>query len=325
MNVNLRCPRRRWRPRRLLLAVGLALAVLAPAVLSGPAAGAQPPPPMIAGPLPPVPPISPIQGRTGGTEADFSFTTAEPTTARINYKPMAAGAASDGEWQEILTYSMTHEVKLTGLTSNTGYDVFVTAETSAGTRLNAYANFHTLKKRVRLVLDEITILHDGDLFGTGEPTWFWSVEWDGGTSGGCFPNTTPSGVEHLSGVCQAGSYGEGTFVPRNDRNEKLALTFAEENFPAMPESFTLTAWSSESDFPDPLTWLVNQIGCCSFTSPDDKIEPWPVPQPTEWSSTPITRRLFDEVESTMLFRFDVFYDNVPYPPNHGRAQVHSNF
>jgi len=322
MNVNLRCPFRRWRPGRLLLAAGLALAVLAPAVLSGPAAGAQPPP-TIAGPLT-LAPISAIQVRAGGTEAFISFTTVEPTTATINHEPMGA-AASDGQRQVIPTYSRTHEVKLTGLTSNTRYDVFVTAETSAGTRLNAQAGFHTLKKRVRLVLDEITILHDGDLFGTGEPTWFWSVTWDGGTSGGCFPNTTPSGVEHLSGVYQAGSYGEGTFVPRNDRNEKLALTFAEENFPAMPESFTLAAWSSESDFPDPLTWLVNQIPCCTFTSPDDKIEPWPVPQPTEWSSTPITRRLLNEVESTMLFRFDVFYDNLPYPPNHGRAQVHSNF
>jgi hypothetical protein len=234
--------------------------------------------------------------------------------------------ADDGQWQTVATPSRTHQVTLSGLTSNTGYEVLVRTEDSTGKRLEARAGFYTIKKRVRLVVDEITITKDGDWFGNGEPTWFWSVLWDGGSSGGCFPNTTPSGVEHLSGVCQAGSYGEGAFVPRNDRGQKLALTFAEENFSVLPQTFFVSAKTTEEDLIDPLIVLVSELGA-EFTPVYGSV-PFAVPQDREWMSAPIMLSPHcDEcsVESRILFRFDVFHDNLSYPPNHGRALVHSNF
>jgi hypothetical protein len=311
--------------RRTLLAVGVALAALAPAALSDSAQAAAPPT------------LSPFQIKATGTQAGIAFSSSEPVTVSFDYRPAAAltaapaqpltaGIIATNDPRFTPYYGTTHNLRLTDLRSNTPYTVVVTARTRDNRTATAQANFTTARKRVRLVLDEITITEDGDWFGQGEPTWYWSVFWAGGSSGGCFPNTTPSGVEHLSGVCQAGGYGEGTFVPRNDRGEKLALTFAEENFPTMPETFSLSARSSEEDLIDPVIWLVSQIGN-EFTPVHGRI-PVTVPQDKEWSSTPITLRPHcDEcsMESTMLFRIDVFHDNVPYPPNHGRTQVHSNF
>ncbi|MGD9892821.1 MAG: hypothetical protein AB7R89_17640 [Dehalococcoidia bacterium] len=331
MNVPTMC-------RRALVGVVLALAAVASTALGNPVQAAGPPT------------LSPLQIKAGGTLATVAFTSSEPVTVAIDFRPATAGAitttaaALTSQPAQPITsgiiaandprftnpyYGTTHEQRLTGLKSNTPYTVVVTARTPDNRTATAQGNFTTARKRIRLVLDEITVSEDGDWFGKGEPTWFWSVFWDGGRSGGCFPNTTPSGVAHLSGVCQAGSYGEGTFVPRNDRNEKLALTFAEENFPVMPTSFSLHAWSTEEDLIDPLIWLVSQVGHefipvhASMPLPEPQ-----VPQGREWASTPITLSPHCDgcsVESTMNFRVDVFYDNLPYPPNHGRTQVHSNF
>jgi hypothetical protein len=84
---------------------------------------------------------------------------------------------------------------------------------------------------------------------------------------------------------------------------------------------------------DPLIWLVSQVGV-DF-DPVIGRTPLPVPQGREgqeWASTLITvKPSCDDgttscsFTSTMTFRFDLFYDNLPYTPNHGRAQVHSNF
>src|SRR5215218_10257514 len=137
-------------PRRAFAAAALAMAVLGAAALSGPAAGADPPKPVpIGGGTLAIAPISALQVRPGGTEAAVSFTTAEPTTVSVDYKPVAALAASGqppsrlnqaanplgqapptaGEWQfqATFTYATAHELKLAGLTSNTAYVVTVTA------------------------------------------------------------------------------------------------------------------------------------------------------------------------------------------------------
>ena len=70
------------RIKRLLLAGGLTLGVLATAAVGGHAAGAQ------------AAPISPLKVQAGGTEATLSFTTAEPASVTIDYKPTVAMAAT---------------------------------------------------------------------------------------------------------------------------------------------------------------------------------------------------------------------------------------
>ena len=290
--------------RRFLVGATLALAALAPATLGGPVANAQSPPT-----------LSPLRVQAFGTEATVTFTSSEPVAVTITHQPTTGGQPVVQSWN---IYTTTHETKLTGLTSNTQYQVSVAAVTRDGRRTNGAATFTTTKKRVRLILDRITITDDGDWIGKGEPTWSWKVEWAGGETGACFPNTTPSGIEHLVGVCQAGSYGEGTIFPHNDRGEKLMLTFAEENFPAMPTSFTLSASAAESDLTDVLPFPTFHRAGAPM--------PWPVPQDKEFASQAMTVLANGPgFESTMDFRFELFHDNVPYPPNHGRAQVRSNF
>jgi hypothetical protein len=299
--------------KRVLIGAGLALAALAPAALSGPSADAQT-----------APTLSPLRILALGTEATVSFTSSEPAALTITYQPKGA-PISQSRAQVQSAYTAAHEVKLAGLTSNTAYSFSITARTSDGRLASVQGSFTTAKRRVRLILDRINITDDGDWIGKGEPTWFWKVAWSGGETGACFPNTTSSGLDQLVGVCQSGSYSEGTFFPHNDSGDKLTLTFAEENFPTMPRSFALSAGAEESDLPlvSGRTWEV----ITGFGTPSATPVEWSVPQDKEWASMAITVDASGRggFSSTMDFRFELFHDNLPYPPNHGRAQVRSNF
>ena len=334
--------------RRLILGAALALAALAPAALSGSVSDAQTMPPT----------ISPLQVRAGGTEAIISFTSPEPLAVTLDYKPLTAAAVgpqptvhvfdggfqpaagatpapsiplpgTGGGWQWQRTYTTTHELKLTGLVSNTQYQVSVTGETRTGRRISGSTTFTTAKKRVRLILDRIQVADDGDWIGKGEALWVWSVTWAGGETGGCNPNTTSSGLESSAGVCQPASIGEGLHHPRTESGEKLTKIFAEENFPqGMPKSFTLAAGAEERDLLLPWGRLWETlVHIARFHGPTASFE-WSVPQDKESASTPAkvgANAAKNELESRMEFRFELFHDNLSYPPNHGRAQVRSNF
>ena len=190
--------------RRFILAAGLALAALAPAALGSPVADAQPP----------VPTISPLRVQAFGTGATVSFTSSEPVAVSITHQPMATGAAGQPTVQVQPSYATTHEFKLTGLTSNTRYQVSVAAETRAGQRINGSANFYTARMRVRVTLREINITKDGDAFWmNGEPSWLVRLEWAGGETGGCYPNN--------GSFCETGSHGEGRIFPRNYLGQPL--------------------------------------------------------------------------------------------------------
>jgi hypothetical protein len=291
--------------RRLFLATGLALAALVPAALNGPATDAQTAPPV----------ISPLRVLAFGTEATVSFTSSEPVAATITYQPSAG--TGQPTVQASNTYTTAHETTLTGLTSNTQYQVSVAAETRAGQRTNGSANFYTAKQRVRVTLREIDITKDGDAWwSNGEPSWLVGLGWAGGETAGCFPNN--------GNVCETGSYGEGRFVPRNYLGQPLMWLFAEENFDAMPSVFNISADAEESDLD-----VINYIGrtfecigrfftikyaCGTFGSPNTSTE-WRVPVGQEFASTPITVTANDSDEflSTMAFTFELFYDQLSYP------------
>jgi hypothetical protein len=164
------------------------------------------------------------------------------------------------------------------------------------------------------------VVHDdGDWLGKGEPTWFWSMAWDrrvggggvevdGERSGGCYP---------YRALCEPGSTGEGTIYPTNPRGQKLALTFAEENFPALPERFTLGAHAEEGDWPHPCL-------PCEF-QPGSTVT-LPVPTGGEGSVREVAiPARGDGLESTLHFRFETFHDTLPYPPNRGSTRVHHNY
>src|SRR5262249_11650518 len=147
-------------------------------------------------------------------------------------------------------YTRLHERKLMGLTSNTTYNVTVTAQTQAGQTYTTTTSFTTAKKRVRVTLESIDITDDGDWFGNGEPLWFVMPIWNGGSGAGqfhgendgafCYPNDY--------GKCKYGSFGEGRFTPLNSNTDRaLQFIFAEENFDRFPSSVALQAWAKEND------------------------------------------------------------------------------
>jgi len=122
--------------KRVLLGGGLALGIVATAVLGGSTAGADAPPRSLgiaalcgqSGCI--APPISALTVQAFGTEATLAFTTIEPAAVTLDYKPVTAPTA--GSQSPAQGYATTHEHKLPGLKSNTAYDVTVTAQTQAG-------------------------------------------------------------------------------------------------------------------------------------------------------------------------------------------------
>jgi hypothetical protein len=296
--------------RRIILAAGLALAALAPAALGGPAADAQAPTT-----------LSPLRVLALGTEATVSFTSSEPVAVTITHTPTAGGRPVVRSWD---IYTTTHATTLTGLTSNTQYQVSVTAVTPDGRRTNGSANFYTAKKRVRVTLREINVTEDGDIFWmNGEPTWYTRLEWAGGFSGGCFPID-----------CQQGSYSEGRIQPRNPAGQPLMWLLAEENFDAMPTKVTLYAGAYENDasfvsrIAQAIEHFVSCVGsdCLGSFAPDDldfAAQVWQVPAGQDFASTTVviqTDHSGQGFKSTMAFTFELFHDNLNYPAARNTAQ-----
>jgi hypothetical protein len=284
--------------RRALLGAGLALAALAPAAFGGPVADAQPAPPT----------LSPLRVQAFGTEATVAFTSSEPVAVTITHQPTGGGQPTTQAWD---IYTTTHETTLTGLASNTQYQVSVTAMTRDGRRTNGAANFYTAKKRVRVTLREINITRDGDAWwSNGEPAWLVRLQWAGGEVAGCFPNN--------GNVCEVGSYGEGRFVPRNYLGQPLTWIFAEENFDAMPAALGISADAKEFDFVPIVGGVLDFLERGpSFETPGSSSgvdEEWHVPAGQDFASTAIVLSAGnEEFKSTTAFTFELFHDNLSYP------------
>lgn len=310
--------------RRTLVASGLALAVLA---LAATGASAQRPAP--------APMLEPLRVYASGQQATvevyanedvaISHTLREGGVAMLT--GAARGTAEPGTGIELErpggaadpAYQPRHNLKLAGLKSATTYVLTVRATNRAGRATTAETTFTTLKRRVRVTLDSITITGDGDFIGKGEPTWFWTVGYPVISVQDCFPAS--------AGKCKEGSYGEGTFTPFNGAGTKYSYVFAEENFRSlggedytvMPSQFVLRAKAVESDAG--LGWLDDLFDWGAFLSGGNEAS-WQAPQGVETASQALTLTANDSsFRSTMTFHFDLFHDSGSYPPNDGR--VHS--
>ena len=337
---------------RLIGALMLAVAVLGTATLGAPTAGADPgptrTPPGAGGTIAAQgPPISAIAVLAFGHEVTLSFTTAEPSEVTVTHTPAMGRAAasplpvaaapaitpattpagtlhvppgvlSEPTAQHVLRqYTTTHEVKLTGLTSNTAYNVSVVAETQAGQKHTAEVRVLTAKQRVRVTLREIRITDDGDwdpdyvlgdIDNPGEPLWHVALKWTGGAVSACYPLD-----------CFAGQYGAGTIFPRSRSGDSLTWLFAEENFDTMPAKFTLSAGAEEEDL-IPLAVIAEVAECiianseCQFST--DIPTEWQVPEGKESDSTVVRIRADDGgtgFHSELVFTFELFHDQLSYP------------
>ncbi len=226
---------------------------------------------------------------------------------------MAAPAA--GGQSPAQGYATTHERKLTGLTSNTTYDVTVTATTQSGQKHTATTSFTTAKKRVRITLESIDITNDGDLIDNGEPVWFVQPIWDGVTGFGkydgalCYPNDY--------GECQYGSFGEGRFTPLNSTTGRaLQIIFAEEHFDRFPSTVSLKVWAKEDDAIGGASIIecITNPGCP--VGDDAALREWRVPQGVEFAEQTITVPAVDAstgFASVLTFHFELVHVQAPYP------------
>jgi hypothetical protein len=297
---------------------------------------------------PPV--ISGLSAQAAGTFATVTFTTAEPAYVTINHKPVTAPAATqataqvfdgqfqattsptatnrtpaqvfDGQFQATRTYATTHELKLSGLQSNTTYDVTVTAESQAGQKSTAQTRFTTAKKRVFVVLESIDIEEDGDWVGDGEPVWFVKPYWDGGSFKGsndgayCYPN------EGSAARCKYGEFGEGRITPRNSRGNAMMFVFAEEHFDRFPSRISLQAWAKEDDLVGGSAFIeciIDTINSDNDSCSGDgsmAVE-WTVPQGVESAEQRVTvpgNHPGRGFKSVLTFRFELTHHNAPYNP-----------
>lgn len=351
-------PNYRTVAQRLITAAGLALAVVGASALGGPTAHADTPPtraiPAVVGTAAAQgAPISPLKVLAFGTEATISFTTAEPAAVTVMHKPATARAAAgpaaataptgalgtrpaivqqitDGQPLPILRqYTTTHQVKLTGLTSNTAYTVTVVAETQSGQKHTVETEVRTAKARIRVTLREINIEYDGDVdpgWGfaeierAGDPLWVVGLAWGGVGVGGCFP------VD-----CNYGEYQAGRIFPRNSAGQSLTWLFAEENFDKLPDKLKLYTYTVEDDgvfgaigaaivdcfnpgaFGCDFVVAVN--GGYAYDSNHGSETSWTMPQ-GEFSSTTVTVRGDDKTtafKSVLTFTFETFHDLLSYP------------
>jgi hypothetical protein len=329
---------------RLLTGAALATAVLGSATLSMPTTDAAAP-------------ISALKVQAGGTEAMVSFATAEPASVTVEHKPagMPAAATTAGgqmaaqgqgpndalwgikrpstapsttapvgqsEGAPLGGYATTHQRKLTGLQSNTAYEVTVTALTQSNQLHTATTRFTTARQRVRVTLREITITEDGDIFWmNGEPMWLVRLTWADGKTGACYPNN--------GNICETGDHGEGRIFPKNYLGQPLTWLFAEENFDTMPAAFSISAKGEEYDFVPALSKLAECfVGACSTGEGSNEgtysTKSWQVPAGREWASTPIAVDADDsqqEFRSTLAFTFELFHDNLSYPAARNTPQT----
>lgn len=280
--------------------------------------------------------ISPLQVQPFGTRATVTLTSSEPTAITFVNRPVAGlvdpldtgGVLTDAESPPAAAYQTQHQFEIKPLRSNTAYELSVVATTRRGQQLTAQTRFTTAKKRVRIALDKIALEQDGDWgwAGKGEPIWLWLVEWAGGAAGDCYPSTGTE-VQHLVGLCQEGSFGEGEIFPKTADGQRLQLIFAEENFQAMPQSLELTTDVEENDLIDVILFPFDLIAP-KFNPPRVPGITWAVPQDKEFAVERFTVRadkesIGQDLKSVMHFSFELFHDNLSYPPNHTHPQVHS--
>ena len=326
--------------RRALTGAVLALAVVAPAALGAstrPAAAA--------------PTLEPLRVFAGGQQATVEVRASEPvaidyslregatmivTPVRQTSSPAPATFFIPGlpirmmqPEGGVLTpvtepvYEPAHSLKLTGLKSNTTYTLTVRATNLVGQQASTETTFTTLKRRVRVTLDSISVLSDADLIGQGEPSWFWTLGYPVVSIRDCFPSA--------AGKCKEGGFGTGTITPLSSKGAKYAHVFAEENFQSlpggedyttMPADFVLKVRAVESDAG--LGWLDDFIAKVDFNFFFSGVSEasWQAPQGVETASKTVMLQANDGgFRSSLTFRFELFHDNASYPPNDGR--VHS--
>jgi len=301
--------------KRLILGAALALAALAPAALAGPAHAAAPLT------------ITQMEVRAAGTYAVVAFTSSEPALVSAEYKPAtpAAGATLAGPAIDLvaggivgpIVPAQAHELKLTGLSSNTTYALTVTARTADNRTATAQTTFTTAKKRVRITLESIEVTNDGDLIGPGEPVWFVKPMGDGvsytnqyGDAGLCYPNAGSAGK------CKHGTFGEGRFTPLNESGRALQIIFAEEYFDRFPETVGLTAWAKEDDAIGGASIIecLTNPGCP--VGDDAATREWRVPQGVEFAEQTVTVPADDAstgFASVLTFHFELVHAQAPYP------------
>lgn len=333
---------RRLRPARLLLAAGVALSLLAPAAFGGSVKPADAAPPT----------LEPLRVYAAGHEATVEIHASEevsishslreggavmvgragretgdsaPAGFRLPGLPGSVTQPGGGVLSPAMdpVYLPRHRFKLTGLKSNTTYTLTVRATNRMGQQASAETSFTTLKKRVRVTLDSITVLSDGDWHSDGEPTWFWTLGYPVISIRDCFPSA--------AGKCKEGHFGTGTIAPLTSGGVKYAHVFAEENFQplaggedytTMPTNFVLKAKAVESD--GGLGWLddfLEKVDLDFFGIGAPQAS-WQAPQGVETASQTVFLGVKDGAfHSIMSFRFELFHDNTSFPPNDGR--VHS--
>jgi hypothetical protein len=296
------------------------------------------------------PALSTVSVQPGGTDAWVTFTSTVPSTARVevqqaglkNIDPVMVASGTEpaghhpigGVGSPVATsvgavnasdpvapvYETTHKLHLTNLKPGTSYHASVSASTQAGDQLSSQVRFDTLQERVRITVDTIDLQHGGALFGDNTVWWYLGVSWGGtgyqpvsaqGSVTTCFPsNDSGDPMERVVGVCQTGSYGDGTFVPLNNRQHHLSWVFAQENFDVMPTTFTVSGAADEQDFfspgePNP---EYTGRGCLPKATTT-------VPVGMGAQSTTISvcgDDLNTTFQSLVTYRVEVFYDNAVY-------------
>lgn len=211
--------------------------------------------------------------------------------------PITGGVATIDGTPPPADYRKEHTIRLTGLQSNTTYEVTVHAATADGRTAVARQTFTTLKARVRVTLEEINIEDDGDgvFRGDGEPRWEMELS-PGGKI--CFPIKCGT----------FGNYGEGRFVPRDPAGNRLSWQLYEEVYNGLPDTLTISVKAEEDD--GAISGSPSQISTATAA--------WRVPRGVESTSARVQVRgdqASRDFRSVLTFTFELFHDDKPYVIN----------
>jgi hypothetical protein len=346
---------RSWTTRFVLaasLAGAMLGSTVLPAPAAGTDPGTVVTHPITAAPVTAIlPALSDVSVQPSGTQATITFTTASPATASVSVKPADVSEAATLHTtgaiagrlptaMESLTgptaapdYETAHTLHLSNLKSNTAYQATVTAQTKDGTQLSQQVTFSTAKERIRVTVDSIDITDGGQLIGDPSPLWLMGVQWGAGytyrpTVNGqastCFPTNgdrpvysggSKTGDVISEGLCQNGSYGDGTFQPTDTYGKPLSWVFAEENFDAMPTYLQVSASVDVSTGWDVIDGLNNLTAPSSVQSSNS----WQVQQGVEYASKTLPVTATDgNFISSVTFKVELFYDNLSYTPSHNQ-------
>jgi hypothetical protein len=275
--------------------------------------------------------LSAISFDPGGTEAWVSFTSSQPTSAWVTAKPasvvapdapVATHPGGSGGPPPLVPPSTSHRVQLTNLKSNTTYVTTVLAETPDGVSVTQQAQFTTLKERVRITAESVDITQGAAVYGDNTVMWTFDVKWGpasgyhppsaNGATSTCYPSTDSGSPQ--GGICQSASHGDGSLQVRNNYGQPLSWIFAEENFDFMPSTFAFDGTATDTDL---LTYPRNYTPGCP-PGPDNG----DVPQGVESATKTITICVNDpssQLNTTVTFRLDLFYDNASYPARQRNA------